>query len=129
MASSRSLRSSRLARGSDGGADQNPAEARQVAPTMTFSTAVRPPYRPTPCRVLATPRPASRCGLISGRRPPNSTSPASGRMKPHRTFSSVVLPAPFGPMTPSTCRGGTASNGVERGQPAETDRHALHLKY
>ena len=90
-------------------ADQNLAEARLVAPTMTFSTAVSPPYRPTPCRVLATPRLASRCGLMSGRRPPNCTSPASGRMKPHKTFSSVVLPAPFGPMTPSTCRGGTAS--------------------
>src|SRR5437762_8216124 len=30
-------------------------------------------------------------------------------MKPHRTLSRVVLPAPFGPITPRTCRGGTAS--------------------
>src|SRR5580698_3959880 len=38
------------------------------------------------------------------------TWPSSGRMKPHSTFSSVVLPAPFGPMTPTTWRGGTASD-------------------
>ena len=39
-----------------------------------------------------------------------STWPASGRMKPHKTFSSVVLPAPFGPMTPTTSPGATVSD-------------------
>ena len=48
MASSRSLRSSRVARGSESSADQKPAEARQVAPTMTFSSAVSPPYKTDP---------------------------------------------------------------------------------
>src|SRR5580700_8670986 len=31
-------------------------------------------------------------------------------MNPHSTLSSVVLPAPFGPITPRMCRGGTASD-------------------
>ena len=43
-------------RGSANSADQKPADARLVAPTMTFSSADSPPYKPTPCRVLATPR-------------------------------------------------------------------------
>jgi hypothetical protein len=56
-------------------------------------------------------QPASRCGRRSRqRRPSMSTWPSSGRMKPHKTFSSVVLPAPFGPMTPTTWRGGTVSD-------------------
>src|SRR5262249_19789569 len=52
----------------------------------------------------ATPRPASRCGRIRlSSRPPKVIEPPCGRTKPHSTFSSVVLPAPLGPITPVTC--------------------------
>ena len=59
-----------------------------------------------------------------------STWPSSGRIKPHKTFSSVVLPAPFGPMTPSDLAGGNRErHGVKRGQAAEAHTHAADLKY
>ena len=36
----------------------------------------------------------------------SSTEPELGRSKPVMTFTSVVLPAPFGPMSPTTSPGG-----------------------
>ena len=86
-------------------ADQKPARRWLAAPIMTFSSTVRPANRPVPWSVRAMPSPASLCGRsrASGR-PPKLIVPACGRTKPHRTFSSVVLPAPFGPMIPVTWR-------------------------
>ena len=74
-----------------------------VSPVMTFSSTVSPANRPTPCRVREMPRPASWCGRRPLRVSPRQRSvPSSGRVKPQTTLNSVVLPAPFGPMTPST---------------------------
>ena len=102
-ARSRSVRSSRSDRGRPNSAVQNPARAWLDAPTITFSTTVSPPNRPTPCSVRAMPRPASRCGRrpVSSRSP-NWMVPESGLTNPHSTLSKVVLPAPFGPMMPVT---------------------------
>ena len=103
IACSRSLRSSRPDRGRPNNADKNPARAWHVAPTMTFSTTDRPRNRPTPCMVRAIPRPASRCGRTPvSSRPPKKIPPESGLTKPHTALSSVVFPAPFGPMIPVT---------------------------
>ena len=111
-------------------ADQNPAEARQVAPTMTFSSAVSPPYRPTPCRVLATPRPASRCGLsvvpaaaeqhLAGIGPDEAAQHVQqrGLARPVRADDAQDMPGRDGERDRIKC-----------GQPAETDGHALHFKY
>src|SRR5580698_865657 len=45
-----------------------------------------------------------------GARPPSTvTPPADGAARPTARFSSVVLPAPFGPASAATCPAGTAS--------------------
>ena len=97
---------------------------------MTFSSAVSPLYKPD---ALQGPGDAERGQLV---RPDlvaaaaEDTSPSSGRMKPHRTLSSVVLPAPFGPMTPMTCRGGTASDTASSAvSPPNRTRHVADLKH
>jgi len=41
--------------------------------------------------------------------PWSATSPRSGRLTPQITFSSVVFPAPFGPITPTIWPGPTVS--------------------
>ena len=41
--------------------------------------------------------------------PRHATSPSSGRTKPQMTLKSVVLPAPLGPMTPTTSPGETVN--------------------
>ncbi len=103
MATARSRRSSRSDLGSPNSPDQNPARPPGVAPIMTFSTTDRPLNSPTPCSVRAMPRPASRCGRTPvSSREPNVIVPESGVTKPHTAFSSVVFPAPFGPMIPVT---------------------------
>ena len=51
-------------------------------------------------------------------------------MKPHKTLSRVVLPAPFGPMTPMTCLGGTASETASSAvRPPNRTVTPLYLKY
>src|SRR5690606_25478695 len=78
---------------------------------MTFSTTVSPRNSPTPCRVRAMPIPASRCGRRSRTgRPCRSTWPVSGRTNPPQTLNRVVLPAPFGPITPWTAPPATDSD-------------------
>ena len=51
----RQRRSSESLFGRAKNADPNPAFALLVAPVITFSSTVRPPKRPTPCRVRAMP--------------------------------------------------------------------------
>ena len=107
----RSARSSRSLRGSPPSADQNPARAWRCAPIITFSSTDSRRNRPTPCSVRAMPSAASWCGCSRrSSAPSNRSRPGSGRTKPQSTFSSVVLPAPFGPMMPVTWRGAAASD-------------------
>src|SRR4051794_39472000 len=47
-------------------------------------------------------------GSFSMRRPPNQIVPDWGRNRPEIRFSTVVLPAPFGPISPCTEPGETA---------------------
>src|SRR5215470_13000828 len=107
----RSARSSRSERRRPDTAAQKPARACQLAPAITFSQTVSPGNRPTFCRVRAIPSDASLCGLSPVRSvPPKVSRPASGRTNPHSTLSRVVLPAPFGPMTPVTWQGAAAND-------------------
>src|SRR5215467_8894207 len=107
----RNARSSRSERRRPASAAQKPARAWQLAPAITFSLTVSPGNRPTFCRVRAIPSDASLCGLSPVRSvPPKVSWPASGRTNPHSTLSRVVLPAPFGPMTPVTWQGAAAND-------------------
>src|SRR5215471_14902762 len=107
----RSARSSRSERRRPASAAQKPARAWQSAPAITFSLTVSPGNSPTFCRVRAIPSDASLCALIPVRSvPPKVSWPASGRTNPHSTLSRVVLPAPFGPMTPVTWQGAAAND-------------------
>src|SRR5216684_2845410 len=53
--------------------------------------------------------PSSAAGDPAGRPPSTVTLPADGSARPTARFSSVVLPAPFGPTSAVTCPAGTAS--------------------
>src|SRR5258705_8602735 len=75
---------------------------------ITFSSTLRPGNSPTPCRVRAMPSEVSRSGRGRSSRPFSVNEPAVGRTNPQITLNSVVLPAPFGPMTLTTRPGGTA---------------------
>ena len=58
--------------------------------------------------------------------PPTAIEPACGRWKPERTLTSVVLPAPFGPIRPSTSPFASGERHVvDRHQPAEADGDTL----
>ena len=114
--------------------EQRGREARRArsapAPTMTFSQhgqvreqadALQRARDPEP-RQLVRAR-AQRLAL------PASPSPASGAMNPQMTLNSVVLPAPLGPMTPTTSPAATVERDVlERGEAAEAHRHAVHTE-
>ena len=58
-----------------------------------------------------------------------ATAPACGRWKPERTLTSVVLPAPLGPINPSISplrkRDATL---IDRVEPAEADGHASRCR-
>jgi len=84
--------------------------AARMAPTSAFSNTVRPPsgrgtwnVRPSP--ILARSGGASRVTSL----PCSTTRPASHRPVPVSRSSRVVLPAPFGPTTPTASPGATAS--------------------
>src|SRR5579883_2391464 len=69
----------------------------------TFSSAVSSGKRRMFWNVRRTPSPAIRCaGSRSRRRPSNTMLPRSGRSTPEMRLSTVVLPAPFGPIRPCT---------------------------
>ena len=62
----------------------------------------------TPCQDRAMPARARRSGLhVDTSMPSRSTRPDCWRVKPEMTSNSVVLPAPFGPMRPTTSPGDT----------------------
>ena len=59
-------------------------------------------------------------------RSPTAIAPASGRWKPERTLTSVVLPAPFGPIRPSISpRASVRADVIDRDEAAEADGHTL----
>lgn len=74
--------------------------------------------------VLVTP---SRASLVRGsvkRVSPSRTSPELARYTPAMTFSSVVLPLPFGPMRPAIWPGSALRLTSERACTARTtSRH------
>src|SRR5260370_5621959 len=53
--------------------------------------------------------PSSAAGDPGGRPPSPVTPPADGAARPTARFSSVVLPAPFGPASAATCPAGIAT--------------------
>jgi hypothetical protein len=53
--------------------------------------------------------PSSAAGDPAGRPPSTVTAPADGAARPTARFSSVVLPAPFGPTSAATRPAGIAS--------------------
>ena len=65
----------------------------------------------------------SRCGRgRNGASVPLDRRPTSGRTKPEMTLNSVVLPAPLGPITPTTDpRRHVEGDVVERHEAAEAD--------
>src|SRR5664280_315064 len=73
------------------------------SPTCTFSPADRVPKSSRRWKVRASPSLARRCGFIRVMSVScRCTVPRSGVWRPLMTLNSVVLPAPFGPMSPVT---------------------------
>ena len=80
----------------------------ESAPIMTFSKTLSPLNKPTPCKVRAIPNFASSSGFgQSIFLPSNETEPFSGSTSPEIALKIVVLPAPFGPIKPTTELGAT----------------------
>src|SRR5918992_1231827 len=75
------------------------------AATSTFSRTLSPPNR-CPCwKLRAMPARARRVAFQPVTSDPSTTTdPLSGRSKPVTQFTRVVLPAPFGPISPTTSR-------------------------
>src|SRR5665213_990409 len=98
--------SSRDERGSPIIAERRPTREPLVAPPIAFSAAVSPCHRPSPCNVRPMPNDARRSGRTRSKILPSyETVPAVGRTNPQITLNSVVLPAPLGPMMPTTSPG------------------------
>ena len=76
------------------------------------------------------PRAARRCGFIEVMStPPKRTVPAFARCSPVMTLKRVVLPAPFGPMSPVTAPASAVERDLaQRGQAAEAHRDVLDLE-
>ena len=75
---------------------------------MTFSKTLKPLNKPTPCKVREIPNFANSCGFgQSNFLPSNEIEPLSGSTNPEITLKIVVLPAPFGPIKPTTELGAT----------------------
>ena len=79
---------------------------RPSTATWRFSKTDSPPNSSRIWKVRAMPARARRSGVIPLRsRPSSSTCPESGGAMPLMLWNSVVLPAPFGPMSEVTCPG------------------------
>ena len=79
------------------------ARPEASSPTRTLSAALRVEKSSRRWKVRARPRRARRCVRFRVTSVPASdTDPRSGRCRPVMTLNSVVLPAPFGPMSPVT---------------------------
>src|SRR3954470_8137271 len=100
--------------------------AREPAPTpsaatSTFSRTERPRNERLCWNVRARPARARRGELQPViARPPSSTVPSSGLSKPVSTFTSVDLPAPFGPISPTTsCRASSSVTSLNACTPSK----------
>ena len=88
---------------SRGGAPRAALRREPSAATSTFSRTLSDANDRECWNVRARPARPRRCGLHRvTSRPDSSTVPAVGKSKPVSTFTSVVLPAPFGPISPTT---------------------------
>ena len=88
--------------------ESRPLRTCDEPPIITFSSALRVANRPTPCSVREMPIFVSRWARIRfSARPSKATVPESGFRKPLMTLKTVVLPAPFGPISPVTLPWGT----------------------
>src|SRR5580704_13962361 len=102
-------------------------------PTCTFSLAVREPNSSRRWKVRASPSRARRWGFMAVMSVSNKcTVPRSGACNPLITLKRVVLPAPFGPMSPVTVPGCTirlvsvsAETPPKRTATSETVRTAV----
>ena len=93
--------SSRRVPGSRSTAPITPACVRTWRPTITFSIAVISPNRRMFWNVRAMPAFATSCGADGEYGWPSSSNvPESGWYSPVMTLKNVVLPAPFGPISP-----------------------------
>ena len=91
--------------------EMRPRRLGMKAPIFRFSSTVRCGNSRRFSGTWAMPGPASmRRQAWRASLPPIAQLPARGRIRPEMTRSRVVLPAPFGPMTP------TASPGSTRGR-------------
>ena len=110
-ARSRSARSLASDAGRPNSALPSRARRKRSAPIITFSSTVRRSNSPTPWSVRAIPSPASRSGLIRASDSPRQRRvPESGATNPQIRLNSVVLPAPLGPITPTTSPPPTSSD-------------------
>ena len=89
-----------------------PAQPLRISPaTRTLSRTDRDVNSSSRWNVRATPRLARRCGgSLEMSRPSRATRPEVAESSPVTTLNSVVLPAPFGPMSPVTRAGSTVSD-------------------
>src|SRR5580704_10203087 len=78
--------------------------------TSRFSDTLNCLNRRTAWKVRATPaRAKASGGALANGRPSRWTSPALGLWKPERTLTSVVFPAPFGPIRPTIAPGSSVN--------------------
>src|SRR5690349_5800771 len=109
-ARSRSCRSRDRMPGSRSAAGRKPMPA-PCAPSITFSRTDRDGTRPRCWKVRDTPSSATRCaGSASRSRPARSIRPDFGRVSRLTQSNRVVLPAPFGPISPQTLPRGTVKD-------------------
>ena len=121
---SRSARSSRSERGSPSSADASPARRAALGARPSRSRARSAREQPDALQRAGDAEAGElrAAGRRAAARRASATSPASGATKPQMTLNSVVLPAPLGPMTPTTSPGATVERDVvERGEAAEAD--------
>ena len=106
MARSRELPLVAVRPGRPNSADQNPARAWLVGPDHHVLDHRQAAEQADALQRAgdAEARPAGAAADPVSSRPPKRIVPEWGLTKPHRTLSNVVLPAPFGPMMPVTCR-------------------------
>ena len=95
--------------------------------TRRCSRAVIPANSSMRWNVRPSPSRAGRCaGRPPSDAPPRRIVPCWGRSAPNTQLNSVVLPAPFGPIRPTSSRSPTVRlTSVERGDTRERHRHVL----